>query len=76
MDDVRINDIQIQWIYTGLEERGINSTTGKTCVKINKKYFRPTEVDTLLGDASKAYQAFGWKPTMTFNEILYDMNNN
>ncbi len=62
--------IRIAWRGTGINEEGIDVSSGKTVVKIDPRYFRPTEVDILLGDAAKARQKLGWSPSMTFNELV------
>ena len=62
--------IQIVWQGKGVDEIGINQTTGKTIVGINSKYYRPTEVETLLGDASKAKEVLGWEAKMPFSELV------
>lgn len=66
-------DINLQWQGTGLDERGIDVKTGKAIVKVDPRYFRPTEVDTLLGDPSKARVNLGWKPELTFDCLVKDM---
>lgn len=63
----------IKWEGEGLNETGKDADSGKVLVRINPKYFRPTEVDVLLGDATKAKEKFGWKPTITFEELVKDM---
>lgn len=65
--------IDIVWQGEGLNEIGINKKTGESLVHIDKRYFRPTEVDLLLGDAKKAYTAFGWKPRITFDSLVQEM---
>ena len=60
----------IQWQGTGMDEKGIDRNTGKTIVAIDDRYFRPAEVDLLLGDASKAEQALGWKPQTKFSDLV------
>ena len=65
--------IDLRWQGQGLDEVGINAATGETIVAIDPKYFRPTEVDTLLGDASKAATVLGWKPRVTFEELVQEM---
>ncbi|HUN26076.1 MAG TPA: GDP-mannose 4,6-dehydratase [Steroidobacteraceae bacterium] len=65
--------MSISWEGKGESERGIDSKTGSTVVKIDPRYFRPTEVDTLLGDASKARSQLGWKPEHTFDELIDEM---
>jgi len=64
-------DIRITWEGTGANEKGINSKTGKVIVEIDPKYYRPTEVETLLGDPTKARTVLGWDPKETsFNELV------
>lgn len=62
--------IILEWTGKGIDEKGIDSTTGRELVCIDSKYFRPTEVDLLLGDPSKAKQKFGWMPKTTFPELV------
>ena len=64
---------KVAWHGSGLDERGIDVRTGETLVQIDARYFRPTEVDLLLGDASKARDAFGWKPRTGFGALVRDM---
>lgn len=61
--------MNITWSGEGVNEVGIDQTTGKTIVKIDPKYFRPTEVDLLIGDYSKAKQQLGWEPKVKFKEL-------
>jgi GDPmannose 4,6-dehydratase len=63
--------IAITWSGHGLDETG--SANGKTLVKVDPRYFRPTEVETLLGDPSKAKQKLGWTPKITFDELVSEM---
>jgi GDPmannose 4,6-dehydratase len=65
--------ISLRWEGSGAGEKGINAQTGETVVEVDKRYFRPTEVDVLLGDASKARARLGWKPVHTFAELVKDM---
>jgi GDPmannose 4,6-dehydratase len=65
----------IQWQGEGINEVGIDVVTGDALVKIDSRYFRPTEVDLLLGDPSKAHRALGWKHTITFPELVSEMLN-
>ena len=65
--------IIIRWTGKGVNEKGIDKKTGKTIVKVGKRYFRPTEVDTLLGDARKARKILKWKPKITFNQMVKEM---
>jgi GDPmannose 4,6-dehydratase len=61
--------ISLKWVGKGLEERGIDTKTGKTIVEVDARYFRPNEVDLLLGDASKARKKLKWKPKVTFKKL-------
>ncbi len=63
-------DIKIQWKGTGVDEKGIDAKTGKTLVQINPKFFRPGEVDQLLGDYSLVKKELGWEPKVRFNELV------
>jgi GDPmannose 4,6-dehydratase len=63
----------IQWRGKGSEETGIDVKSGKTLVRIDPTYFRPTEVDLLIGDASKARQKLGWKPKTSFPDLVREM---
>jgi GDPmannose 4,6-dehydratase len=65
--------IKIRWEGEGVNEKGYDAATGKSIVAIDPRYFRPTEVSTLLGDASKAKQKLGWVPTTTFRELVTEM---
>jgi GDPmannose 4,6-dehydratase len=62
----------IEWEGTGAEEIGKRST-GEVVVRIDPRYYRPTEVDTLLGDPSRAHQKLGWTPTTTLEELVAEM---
>jgi GDPmannose 4,6-dehydratase len=64
---------KIEWRGKGVEETGIDRKTGKTLVRIDPVYFRPTEVDLLVGDASKAREKLGWKPKMTLAQLVSEM---
>jgi GDPmannose 4,6-dehydratase len=63
----------IRWSGKGQNEIGEDPTTGKAVVRIDPRYFRPTEVDELLGDASKAQRILGWKPETTFVDLIKEM---
>ncbi len=65
--------IDIEWRGEGTEEVGINLTTGKIIVQIDPQYFRPAEVDTILGNASKAKKLLGWQPSITFTGLVKRM---
>jgi GDPmannose 4,6-dehydratase len=64
---------KIEWRGKGIDEMGIDTATGETLVKIDSRYFRPTEVDMLLGDASKAHRVLGWQHKVSFPELVADM---
>ncbi|WP_127076264.1 GDP-mannose 4,6-dehydratase [Rhodomicrobium lacus] len=64
---------RIVWEGEGVQERGLDAKTGRTLVEVDPDYFRPTEVDILLGDASKARAALGWRPAVSFNELVKEM---
>jgi GDPmannose 4,6-dehydratase len=63
----------IVWKGKGLNEIGVDKKTGKTVVKISKKYFRPSEVELLVGDATKAREKLGWKPAYTLDSLVQEM---
>ena len=63
----------IEWRGEGLDEFGFDLNTGKTIVRVNPKYFRPAEVETLLGDATKAKQVLGWEPKYDFDALVEEM---
>jgi GDPmannose 4,6-dehydratase len=65
--------MNIVWEGEGLNEVGMDKNTGKTIIKVNPKYFRPAEVETLLGDASKAKEKLGWEPKISFEQLVEDM---
>ena len=62
--------IELEWHGEGLDEKGIDKSTGKVLVEVDPKYFRPAEVDQLLGDPSKAKNVLGWNPRKTSFEQL------
>lgn len=62
--------IDIAWEGGGVDEKGKDAASGKTFVKIDPRYFRPTEVDFLLGDPSKAREKLGWEPSVSFDELV------
>jgi GDPmannose 4,6-dehydratase len=65
--------ITITWQGTGRDEKGIDTESGRTLVAIDPRYFRPTEVDLLLGDATKAKEVLGWTPKVSFGELVRRM---
>jgi GDPmannose 4,6-dehydratase len=66
-------DIEIDWIGSGKDEKGIDKNTGRVIVEIDPEYFRPTEVDQLLGDSTKARTKLGWIPKYTVEELCREM---
>ena len=73
-------DVQIEWRGSGKDEIGVDKKTGKTVVKIDPKYFRPSEVDLLLGDPTKAKTVLGWESKVKFKELVkimmeFDLND-
>ncbi len=66
-------DIKLSWKGKGLQEKGIDKETGRVIVDIDRKHFRPTEVDFLRGDFSKARKSLKWKPAISTNELIDDM---
>ena len=65
--------IELEWVGEGLDEIGYDSNSRRPVVKVDSKYFRPTEIETLLGDATKAKQKLGWEPKITFKQLVEDM---
>ena len=67
---------KIIWKGKGLDEKGYDSDTGNLIVEVDPRYFRPTEVETLLGDPSKAKEKLGWEPKITLEEMVHEMMDN
>jgi len=65
--------MDIEWRNEGLNEIGVDKNTGQLRIVVDEKYFRPAEVETLLGDSTKAYKKLGWKPKTTFDQLVEDM---
>ena len=65
--------MKLEWRGKGVEEQGIDTVTGKIVVKVDPRYFRPTEVDSLLGDATLARTRLGWTPKIGFEQLVADM---
>jgi GDPmannose 4,6-dehydratase len=63
----------LEWLGKGVDEVGVDTISGKTIVRIDPCYFRPTEVESLLGDASKARSTLGWAPRVSFDELVAEM---
>jgi GDPmannose 4,6-dehydratase len=66
-------DMKIEWKGKGVDEEGIDTVSGKSLVKVDPRYFRPTEVETLLGDPTKAKEKLGWTAEVSFPELVADM---
>lgn len=64
---------QIEWSGSGVDEKGVDRKTGKTIVEIDPRYFRPTEVDFLLGDPAKAERVLGWKHEIELDQLVAEM---
>jgi GDPmannose 4,6-dehydratase len=69
-------DKKINWKGKGEEEKGYDSDTGNLIVSVDPRYYRPTEVESLLGDASKAKEKLGWEPKTTLEELIHEMMEN
>jgi GDPmannose 4,6-dehydratase len=65
--------MDIEWHGKGADEKGVDRKTGRTVVEVDPRYYRPTEVDTLLGDPAKALRKLGWKPELTFDALIAEM---
>lgn len=65
--------IELEWEGEGINEKGIDKKTGKVLVEVDPRYFRPAEVDLLIGDPSKAKKELGWEPKVTFEELVQIM---
>lgn len=68
--------ITLRWEGKGIDEKGIDTETGKVLVEIDPRYFRPAEVELLIGDPTKAYKALGWKPKVQLPELVKMMVEN
>jgi GDPmannose 4,6-dehydratase len=68
--------MNIQWYDRDLDEVGVDLNSGRIVIRVNPKYFRPTEVETLLGDATKARTILGWTPKTSFHDLVKDMCEN
>jgi GDPmannose 4,6-dehydratase len=66
-------DMNIVWKGNGIDEIGVDTKTGRTLVRVDSRYFRPTEVDSLLGDATKAREKLGWTAEVSFDELVTEM---
>ena len=66
----------IEWSGEGMDEIGVDKNTNKTIVSVNERYFRPAEVERLLGDATKAKKVLGWEPKTSFDQLVKEMCEN
>lgn len=71
----KVINVDIVWEGEGFNEVGKDKATGEIRVKVDERYFRPTEVDLLLGDSTKARKALNWKPKVTFEDLVVEMVN-
>jgi len=65
--------INLEWQGEGLNEKGVDKKTNKVIIEVDSKYFRPAEVESLLGDSTKAREKLGWKPKISFEELIKEM---
>jgi len=65
--------MSIEWRGSGLDEHGVDTASGRVIIKVDPRYFRPTEVDALLGDATKARTRLGWQPQTSFATLVKEM---
>jgi GDPmannose 4,6-dehydratase len=63
----------LKWVGEGIDEKGIDINTGKIIIEIDSKYYRPAEVDLLIGDYTKINKTLGWKPKTKFKELVEKM---
>ncbi|MGB8066769.1 MAG: GDP-mannose 4,6-dehydratase, partial [Pseudolabrys sp.] len=66
-------DIDIEWRGSGIKEKGINARSGQVLIEVDPRYFRPAEVELLLGDPSKARQRLGWRHKTSFDDLVKEM---
>src|SRR5262249_16886321 len=66
-------DIRIVWKGSGVEEKGVDARSNRILIQIDPRYFRPTEVDILLGDATKARSTLGWRHQVSFENVVTEM---
>ena len=66
-------DKVIEWKGNGINEKGVDKSSGKVLVEVDEKYFRPAEVELLLGDPRKAEKELGWKRKISFKELVAEM---
>jgi GDPmannose 4,6-dehydratase len=66
-------DMRLDWRGSGVDEKGYDADTGACIVAVDPRYYRPTEVETLLGDATRAKEELGWEPEISFDEMVEEM---
>jgi GDPmannose 4,6-dehydratase len=66
-------DLPITWEGVGVKERGVDAKSGRVLVQVDPRYFRPTEVDLLVGDPSKARSKLGWQHKVSFEQLVAEM---
>jgi GDPmannose 4,6-dehydratase len=71
-----LRGFNIKWKGTGLNEIGYDENSGRELIFVSEKYFRPAEVEELLGDSTKARTILGWKPEYTFDDLVKEMVDN
>jgi GDPmannose 4,6-dehydratase len=69
----KVIGIKLKWVGSGLDEIAINMENKETLISINQEYFRPTEVELLIGDSSKAKKVLNWQPKISFQQLVYNM---
>ena len=69
-------NMNLEWSGEGVNEVGIDTNTGKTVIIVNSKYYRPAEVETLLGNCTKAKEKLGWYPEISFSQLVEEMCKN
>ena len=68
-----LHGFDIRWRGTGLDEVGFDSKSGRILVSVSERYFRPAEVEFLLGDSTKAHTLLGWKPEISFDQLVEEI---
>jgi len=63
----------IEWHGSGIDEKGLEARSGRVLIEVDARYFRPTEVDLLVGDPSKAQKRFGWQHKTSFDDMVKEM---
>ena len=76
LETIKVAGFQLRWEGEGVDEKGVDAATGKVLVKVNPDFFRPAEVELLLGCPEKAEKALGWKRMISFEELVGRMVRN